>query len=62
MVFKGLRYFDGGRTRKAIEKILGPYKPDSSLIARFIGWAESITHVGVVNGVTEQKWKFYYVN
>lgn len=58
--FEGLKYFDGGRTRKAIEGILGSYKPDNSLIPQLINWAESITHRGVVDGVSTQKWKFIY--
>ena len=60
--FEGLRYFDGGRTRKAIEGILGSYKPDNSLIPQLINCAESITHRGVVAGVTIQKWKFNYIS
>lgn len=60
--FEGLRYFDGGRTRKAIEEILGSYESDNSLIIRLINWAESITHRGVVAGVTTQKWKFNYIS
>jgi len=59
--FEGLGSFCGGRTRKAIEKILGSYEPDNSLIIQLINWAESITHRGVVAGVTTQKWQFNYI-
>ena len=60
--FEGLRYFDGGRAKKAIEGILGPYEPDYRLADRLTNWAESITHRGVVDGVTVQKWMFNYVS
>ena len=56
--FERLRYFDGGKARKAIEGILGHYEPDFRLADQLINWAESITHRGVVDGVTVQKWMF----
>ena len=59
--FDGLLYFDGGRARKNIERILSPYEPDSRLTDHLIDWAESILHPGVLNGVNEQKWKFTQV-
>ena len=60
--FEGLRYFDGGRARKRIENILGPYEPDSRFKGHLLDWAESITHSGVVDGVTVQKWMFNHIS
>jgi hypothetical protein len=60
--FVGLRYFNGGKAKKAIEGILGHYRPDYRLAVQLINWAESITHRGVVGGVTVQKWMFNYIS
>ncbi|MDO8717085.1 MAG: hypothetical protein Q7J73_09835 [Dehalococcoidales bacterium] len=54
--------FDGHAARQAIEKILEPYEYDSALAERLVRWAESLFGVGILDGISENKWKFAILN
>jgi hypothetical protein len=51
--------FDGGLTRRTIEKVLGRvYKRDAPLNPKLLSWAETLWGKGVFDGVDEGKWRF----
>ena len=55
---KIITIFDGQRTRKAIEQVLGDFHPDISLLNKLIIWGETSIRKGIFNGVDKNKWKF----
>lgn len=50
--------FDGHRTRRAIEAVLGPFSHSDSLAAQLIQWANWLLGVGVLDNLKESKWQF----
>ena len=56
--YLGGNIFDGHKTRKAVENILGTYAEDVHLSGKLIDWAESLLGPDALEGINESKWKF----
>ena len=50
--------FNGTVARKAIERILRLYRPDTRLSAELIRWGQALLGSNVFDGITKEKWKF----
>jgi hypothetical protein len=50
--------FDGGVTRNAIARVLGPYEPDDELASELEAWVKSQFGAGALDGIERRKWSF----
>lgn len=52
-------YFDGGATRRAIEKVVGElYQSSDATAGRLVAWGNGVLGDGVFGGVEAGRWKF----
>jgi hypothetical protein len=52
-------WFDYGRSRKAVKRVLGAsFAPDDALARRLIAWGEAQLGAGVFDDLDTAKWRF----
>ena len=52
---------DGHAARLAIERILRAYRFNSDLVGQLIEWSNSLLGAGILDGLSDDKWKFVYL-